>query len=644
MKRKIRVFTIEFIYLLGALILSGALAFFINTLVGIIVSGFGIIVLAAFIIFGMIRRIKWQQLVLTTLKENNDLNIYLNTMTIPTALTTLSGKVRWCNIAFRDVGGYGAKRSIGKMIEGIDVPDKDMKVYIGGTAYKKEIYSIKHKRREMLLYRLIDVQNTMKASELYQNYLGVVCYMQIDNYDELSLEISQIDFSSVIAKTEQIISIFAQELSATFLRIGRGKYMCLFVRRRLPALKQSKFQILAEVRQIQKKFCPTLSIAIGVGETPVQSSEFANRALELALGRGGDQAVIKQGDKFEFFGGTVKTTQRRNKVKSRMISHALRNLMEQCSDVYVMGHEVPDLDCMGASLGICACARQAGKKAYIVLENPNPSIEPLLSRISKTKEYAGKILTGQEAAVKINPSSMLVIVDTQHAGYTVWPNLLELSDTVVVFDHHLRGTSNIENTALYYHEPYASSVCELVTEVLQYFGDDLSPMPIELEALLCGIIIDTKDFLYNTGVRTFEAASYLQRNGAQTKVIRELVQDDATLYEKRTDIVRSAERIGSGIAVAKCPAGTVNAQLVSAQAADDLLTIRGNGASFVVSEIGSDAVISGRSIGEINVQLILESLGGGGHATMAAAKLSDQSIEEAYEKLKNAINKFMKED
>ncbi len=253
-------------------------------------------------------------------------------------------------------------------------------------------------------------------------------------------------------------------------------------------------------------------------------------------------------------------------------------------------------------------------------------------------------MTGQEAAIKINPSSMLVIVDTQHAGYTVWPNLLELSDTVVVFDHHLRGTSNIENTALYYHEPYASSVCELVTEVLQYFGDDLSPLPIELEALLCGIIIDTKDFLYNTGVRTFEAASYLQRNGAQTKVIRQLVQDDATLYETRTDIVRSAEVLGSGIAVAKCPAGTANAQLVSAQAADDLLTIRGNGASFVVSEMGSDVVISGRSIGEINVQLILESLGGGGHATMAAAKLSDKSIDEAYDKLKKAINKFMKED
>ena len=290
MKRKIRFFTIEFIYLLVALVLASAVAFFIAAIVGAAVAGFSIAVLIAYIIFGILRRIKWQQLVLKTLKENSDLNIYLNTMAIPTALTTLSGKVRWCNLAFRDIGGYGAKTSISKMIEGIDVPDKDMKVLIDEKPYKKEIYSVKHKRREMLLYRLIDVENTVKANELYQNYLSVVCYMQIDNYDELSAEISQSELSYVVAKTEQKISLFAKENSATFLRTGRGKYMCLLERRSLPALRMSKFKILDEVRQIKKTFCPTLSIAIGVGETPAQSSEFANRALELALGRGGDQA------------------------------------------------------------------------------------------------------------------------------------------------------------------------------------------------------------------------------------------------------------------------------------------------------------------------------------------------------------------
>ncbi len=644
MKQRIRVYTIEFIYLSVALVLAGVLAFFISAKTGVIVSGICILALAIFFLAGMLRRYRWERIALKILKDNKNYSVYLDTIVIPTALTTISGKVMWCNTAFTEVSGYGAKINISKMIKGFDVPDKDMNVNINGKAYNKEVYPVKHKRREMLLYRLVDKSSALAASEPYQNYIGVVCYMQIDNFDELTAQLSMSDLSSVIVKTEQLISQFAEELTASFLRIGRGKYMCLFERRSLPLLKQSKFLILTQVSQIQKTSSPTLSIAVGVGETQVQSSEFANRALELSLGRGGDQAVVNQDGQFEFFGGTGTKSNRRNKDKSRMISHALRNLMEQCSDVFVMGHEVPDSDCMGAALGICACARVVGKNAYIVLENPNPSIEPLLVKISKTKEYAGTILSGKEAAAKINASSMLVIVDTQNAGYIISPNLLKLCDTVVVFDHHLRGKSNIEGAALFYHEQYASSVCEIVTEVLQYFGDDLSPLPIELEGLLCGIIIDTKDFLYNTGVRTYEAASYLQRSGAQSKVIRELVQDDATLYEKRTDIVRSAEVIAGGFAIAKCPLGTQNAQLVSAQAADDLLTIRGNGASFVVSEIDGDVVISGRSIGEINVQLILESLGGGGHATMAAVKLNGTSIDEAYNKLKNAINKFMKED
>ena len=644
MKSKIRVFTLEFIYLLVVLAVLCGVAFYANVNVGIAAVAFSVIVILLFIGFAQLRRIDRQKIVLEELNNNESLSTYVNTAAIPTALTSLSGKVLWCNLAFRQIGGYGALAGIGRMVEGIDVPDKDLMVEIRGRHYKKELFSVKHKKRDMLIYRLVDTEKMVKASDLYQNYLGVACYIQIDNYDELSTEISQSELSDIVAKTEQKIADFAGDINASFIRIGRNKYLCLFERRNLPSLRASKFPILGEVKKLKKTLFPTLSIAIGVGETPVQSAEFANRAMELALGRGGDQVVIKQGEKFQFFGGSVKTSNTRNKVKSRMISRSLRNLMEQCSDVYIMGHEKPDLDCMGSALGLCACARKAGKKAYVVVENPNPSILPLLERLSETKEYEGSIVTGQEAALSINQTSMLIIVDTQHAGYTIWPNLLELTDTIVVIDHHLRGVSNIENTSLYYHEPYASSVSELMTEILQYFGDDVQALQIELEALLCGIIIDTKEFLFNTGVRTFEAASYLKRNGADTRVIRELVQDDIGLYASKTDIVRSAEVIPGGIAVAKCGPDVENAQLVSAQAADDLLTIRGNKASFVVSAAGTDAAISGRSIGKVNVQIILETLGGGGHATMAAAKLANTSVDEAYEKLKETIEKSMKED
>ena len=346
------------------------LGFYIGTEIGVAALILSVVVIWLFILFTILRRIKLQKLVISELKNNENLSTYVNTAIIPTALTSLSGKVLWCNLAFRDIGGYGAVAAVGKMIEGIDVPDKDLMVQIKGRFYKKELFSVKFKKRQMLIYRLVDTEETVKTSDLYQNYLGVTCYVQIDNYDELSTEISQSELSDIAAKTEQKIADFANQINASFTKIGRNKYLCLFERRNLPALRASKFPILDEVRKLKKTMFPTLSIAIGVGETPAQSAEFANRAMELALGRGGDQVVIKQGDKFQFFGGSVKTSSTRSKVKSRMISRSLRNLMEQCSDVFIMGHVKPDLDCMGAALGLCACARQAEKKVSCGCRKP----------------------------------------------------------------------------------------------------------------------------------------------------------------------------------------------------------------------------------------------------------------------------------
>jgi c-di-AMP phosphodiesterase-like protein len=459
----------------------------------------------------------------------------------------------------------------------------------------------------------------------------------------LAAEVQQTELSEMVAAVERRVAAMAKSISSYFARTDRGRYVCVFERRFLSTLRASRFHILDDVRQIKAKYSPTLSIAVGVGDTPDQSGEYAGKALELALGRGGDQAVIKQGDQFVFFGGATRAVFRRSKVKSRMISHALRNLMEQCGDVFVMGHETPDLDCIGASLGICACARHVGKKAWIVIDNPNPSIELLLEKIRSTEAYASSILSGQEASMRINPSSMLVVVDTQLADFTVSPGLLEMADTVVVIDHHLRGTTGIENAALFYHDPYSSSACELVTEVMQYFGEDLKPLPIDLEALLCGITLDTKGFSFNTGVRTFEAASYLRRLGADTTVTRQLMQDDLKTYTAKTEIVKNAEILVGGIAVAVCPEGIPKASLIIAQAADALLTIRGIIASFVVSRVEDNVLISGRSLGDVNVQLILESLGGGGHATIAAVKLAGVDVAEVVTRLKKAIKKYVKE-
>lgn len=644
MNRKIRIFTTDFIYFCCALILAIATAFWFSVVAGLVVILLSLALAGLYLAFGILQKVKWQRLVMKTLENEEAMATYLNTMAIPVALTTPAGAIKWCNLAFRSLTGFGAMRNIARMIPGINVPDKDKKILIRGRAYKKELFSVPYHEGDMLLYRLIDVEHTVEAKRLYQSFLPVVCSLQIDNYDELSADMTQTELSEVVASVERRIAAMAKSVSAMFVRTNRGRYTCVFERRFLSTLRSSKFRILDDVRQIKGSLSPTLSVAVGVGETPEQSAEYAGKALELALGRGGDQAVIKQGDQFVFFGGATKTVYRRSKVKSRMMSHALRNLMEQCSDVYIMGHEVPDLDCMGASLGLCACARHIGKKAYMVVDHPNPSIQPLLGRLGAVDVYGGAILSGAEANMRMGASSMLIIVDTQLASFTVAPNLIELSDTVVVIDHHLRGTTNVENTALYYHEPYASSVCELVTEILQYFGDDIKPLPIDLDALLCGITIDTKGFSFNTGVRTFEAASYLRRLGADSTGIRQLVQDDMKTYSAKSDVVKSAEVIGGGIALAACPEGTESAPLIAAQAADALLTIRGISASFVVCREGDSVIISGRSLGEVNVQLLLESLGGGGHATIAAVKLKDTDLKSAYALLKKTIKKEIRED
>ena len=642
MKLRIRFLTTDVICMAGALAAATVFAFLFNIYAGIAAAVCAIAAAVLYVTQVTLRRIGLQQLVMKTIAEQEEAT-YLNTMAIPTVLTTSSGSVKWANLAFRNLAGFGALRNINKMLPGINKPDKDKKVILGGRPYKKEQTVLQHRGRDMLLFRLIDIENTVEAKKLHQIFLPVVCFVQIDNYDELAAEVQQTELSEMVAAVERRVAAMAKSMSAYFARTDRGRYVCVFERRFLSTLRASRFRILDDVRQIKATFSPTLSIAVGVGDTPDQSGEFAGKALELALGRGGDQAVIKQGDQFVFFGGATRAVFRRSKVKSRMISHALRNLMEQCGDVFVMGHETPDLDCIGASLGICACARHVGKKAWIVIDNPNPSIELLLEKIRSNEAYASSILSGQEASMRINPSSMLVVVDTQLADFSVSPGLLEMADTVVVIDHHLRGTTGIENAALFYHDPYSSSACELVTEVMQYFGEDLKPLPIDLEALLCGITLDTKGFSFNTGVRTFEAASYLRRLGADTTVTRQLMQDDLKTYTAKTEIVKNAEILVGGIAVAVCPEGIPKASLIIAQAADALLTIRGIIASFVVSRVEDNVLISGRSLGDVNVQLILESLGGGGHATIAAVKLAGVDVAEVVTRLKKAIKKYVKE-
>jgi len=411
-------------------------------------------------------------------------------------------------------------------------------------------------------------------------------------------------------------------------------------------VEKGKFQILdmgAEI-DVGNQIPITLSIGIGAdGDTPSQCNAYARSAMDLALGRGGDQAVVKRGDKLLFYGGKTRAVEKRSKVKSRVIANALRQLMWQSSEVVIMSHEVPDLDSIGSALGIYRCARHIGRDAYIVEGANSSSVAHLMEQLLVKPEYRDAFISGGQALEMLDRRSLLVIVDTHRPSFAEVPELIEVADKVVVIDHHRRSAESVQNPILSYLEPYASSASELVTEIVQYFDEQVKLDSLEANALLAGITMDTKSFTFKTGVRTFEAASYLRRKGADPTSIRLFLQDDMEAYIARAETVRSAVLIGPGIVMSECPEGTPNAPLIAAQAADTLLTIQGINTSFVLSERSDHILISGRSLGDINVQIVLEKLGGGGHLTIAGAQLEGIDMEEAKGRLEDALEEYLEE-
>jgi len=392
-----------------------------------------------------------------------------------------------------------------------------------------------------------------------------------------------------------------------------------------------------------KKSSVTLSLGFGLnGSSPWENFRSATASIDLALGRGGDQVVVKNGENFSFFGGKTRELEKRTKVKARVIAFALRELIDQAGSVFIMGHENADIDSMGAALGVYRIVKSRGKNAYIVLNKNNPTIDSLMVKIQKSAEYENLFINRSDALEMVSRRTLLIIVDTHRRSFTEIPELIGNAGQVVVIDHHRRGADYIQETVLTYQETYASSTCELVTEVLQYIDERLKLNQVEAEALYAGIVVDTKNFTFKTGVRTFEAASYLRRQGVDTVAVRQLFQNDFETYTSISNVVKSAEWVTGEIALSSYPHAK-NAQLIAAKAADELLNLSGIIAAFVLCTVGNEVWISGRSLGDINVQVILEKLGGGGHLTVAGAQLQGIGLEEAKEKLKYAIMEYIKE-
>lgn len=487
----------------------------------------------------------------------------------------------------------------------------------------------------------VDVTNYETLKLLHNQERVCMAMINVDNFDELrstNSEDSQMRLSAQIDKT---IRGWAAKMNACIIRYKEHLYLMVFEYKHYEKQSELKFPILDEIRELETEsdFPVTLSIGVGIGgKTSAETEEYATDALDLALGRGGDQAVVKHIRAIEYYGGKLQTVEKRNKGKSRVIAHALRQLIKQSSKVLIMGHRNPDMDCFGAAIGIYRIASSIEKEAHIIINGYNEALTAIYQAAKATEEYS--FINSEKAISMCDEDTLIVVLDTHRISLVECPELLD-SEKIVVIDHHRKAEESITNMVLSYMEPYASSTSELVTEIIQYSGQKKMLSKMDAEALLAGITVDTNRFAVKTGVRTFEAASWLRRSGADTAAVKKYFQSDLESFKIRAKCIASAQFMEGGVAMSVCQGRNPNAQIVNSQVADELLTVQGIRATFVAGQNDhGKTVVSARSLGEINVQVIMEKLGGGGHLNTAGAQV-DTTPEETLEKLKVILEEFL---
>ena len=487
----------------------------------------------------------------------------------------------------------------------------------------------------------VDVTESDSLREKYSATRPVMALIQVDNYDDLMKACPDTQRSAILAQIDEKLGQWAEGVGV-LIKTQRDHYLFLFEEEHFEHFAAEKFAVLDSIRAVKvaEGLNPTLSIGVGKdADSMAELYKGANLSLEMALSRGGDQAVVRTKQDFSFYGGRTKTTEKRTKVKSRVMANALGELMEDAKQIYIMGHSYADMDALGAAAGLMCIARKRRRKAQIIIDQDNNAAQLVLAQLRKLPEYAGAFVDKQEAFLRLQPGTLLIVVDTNRPDFVEAPQVLESCNRVAVIDHHRRAASYIENPALNFHEPYASSASELVTELLQYLCEPSEVLREEAEALLAGIVLDTKHFTLRTGGRTFEAAAFLRRAGADTTDVQRYFQNDLSDVVKRYDVLRRAEILPSGIAVAAIPEDGVD-RVAAAQAADELLTLRGVKASFVLCRKGEGVIMSGRSLGEVNVQVILEALGGGGNSTTAGGQIAEGDVADVRAKLLDVIEAY----
>ncbi len=624
---------------------AGAIALFTKQYwVALALLGAGLVFLlvSALVLRGIAKR---QQERMDRVFRENDSAVasLIQNISIPCAILDLSGRITWRNSAFLTLFDGQNVREIAPEFDG-EHPIRSLQVEYNGSNYQVMHMLVQRKdEKKLVLEYWLDRTEAAHYQRLYTEQRPYVAMIFVDNYEEL-LSDAQVHSTAVLAEVERLIADLSKRLGGLYRRYDNGRFLLILEAKQMQQLESERFALLEQAHRIDTGSASAVSLSIGFGIAPrlAQSEADARRAMELALGRGGDQVVVKDGTDYRFYGGKRQHDPRQSRVKARLFSKALYQLFENSGDVFIMGHKNSDMDCLGAALGVMTCANHVGAHAYIVLDAVNSTIEDAVHTLERSGA-ASLIVRPEQAAEMMKPDSVLVVVDTQRASVTVAPELLEKAEHIVLIDHHRRNADYIENATLHYLETRASSASEMVTEVMQYFADNVKPAAFTCSALLAGITVDTKQFAFNVGSRTFDAAGYLRRNGADLSSVKLMFQNDFDSYVRCANVVEAASIRKSGIAISSCGKNVPDGKLLAAQAADELLGIRGIYAAFVLAETDDMVSISGRSYGQINVQLILEKLGGGGHLTMAGAQLYGVDTDEAMKRLNEAIDEYERE-
>ena len=652
------------------LVIMDILVFIVNAKAGTLVSVFvAVYILIVVFLYFHSRAVIMNELISFATQYGQVQKTLLKEFIVPYALLDYNGKILWMNDAFATLSGKNRRyrKSVTNLFPEL-TKDKLPRENEAEAAFQYGEKDYRAVMRPISIQRLLEESGLVETeghNDLTALYLFdetelnryirqkedeklVTGLLYLDNYEEALNSVEEVRRSLLVALIERKLNKYFGEVDGLIKKLEKDKFILVMRQRSLEELKKKRFNILEDVKTVNigNDMAVTISIGIGINAPSYsQNYEYARIAIDLALGRGGDQVVIKDRDQMTYFGGKSQQMGKSTRVKARVKAHALREFMVSKDKVVVMGHKIPDVDSIGAGIGIYRAAKSLNKKTHIVVNNPTMSVRPIIQTFKDNPDYdENMFINSDEARDIVDDNTVVVVVDTNKPSYTECEDLLHMSKTIVVLDHHRQGSEVIQNAVLSYIEPYASSACEMVAEILQYFSDDIRIYNIEADALYSGIIIDTNNFTSKTGVRTFEAAAFLRRCGADVTRVRKMFRDDVQSYRAKAEAIRHVETYRGCFAIAVCPTeGVDSPTVVASQAANELLNIDSIKATFVLTDYQNKIYISARAIDEVNVQLIMERMGGGGHINMAGAQLPGATMEEAVSQLKITLDQMIHE-